>query len=134
MKKIKIQTSIRHSLADTITPVSIYLKIRDVFPDSILLESSDYHGTDDSYSFICLKPMATFMVQNGIVSEEYPDGDRKTSNVSADNTVTNRLQQFISTFEVDTEHPEVKVNGLFGYTAYDAVKYFEKIELKSSIK
>ena len=55
-------------LADIITPVSIYLRIRDVYPNSLLLESSDYHGNENSYSFICMKPLASFSIENGTIT------------------------------------------------------------------
>ncbi len=66
MKKFIVKTKTLRLLADTITPVSIYLKIRDIYPNSLLLESSDYHGNENSYSYICLKPLATFEADKGL--------------------------------------------------------------------
>jgi anthranilate synthase component 1 len=66
---MKIQTVTKTMLADLQTPVSIYLKIRDLYPESVLLESSDYHGAESSYSFIGLCPIARFLVQNGQITE-----------------------------------------------------------------
>jgi len=121
-------------LADTITPVSIYLKIRDIYPNSLLLESSDYRGNENSYSFICLKPVAAFEVEEGIITESYPDGERTISQVSAVNYVATRLNEFSHSFENIDEEGIIPVNGLFGYTSYDAVKYFDKIRLESSVE
>ena len=64
MIKYKLHTKYKKLLADTFTPVSIYLKLRDKFPNSILLESSDYHGNENSFSFICSKPIATIKLEN----------------------------------------------------------------------
>ena len=128
MKKIKFAIKSRRMLADTITPVSIYLRVRDVFPNSILLESSDYHNNEDSYSFICLQPIATFSVNQGIIAEQLPGNFETTSNVSNDNKVTDRLNDFIKKFECVSANENAKVNGIFGYTSYDAVQYFENIK------
>ncbi len=73
MKKYRIRTRTKKLLADTITPVSIYLRIRDIYPNSLLLESSDYHGNENSYSFICVKSIASFEIDNGVATETYPD-------------------------------------------------------------
>jgi anthranilate synthase component 1 len=79
MKKFNIKTKSLRLLADTVTPVSIYLKIRDIYPNSLLLESSDYHGNENSYSYICFIPLATFEADNGTVTETYPDGSKTTT-------------------------------------------------------
>ena len=73
MKTYILKTNYKQILADTITPVSIYLKIRDKFPNSILLESSDYHANDNSFSYICCNPIASIKVENEIISKQYPD-------------------------------------------------------------
>ncbi len=82
MKTFSLYTHYKKILADTITPVSIYLKIRDKFPNSILLESSDYHANDNSFSYICCNPIASIKVEDGIISQTYPDGSSKTNNAS----------------------------------------------------
>jgi len=130
MKQFRINTSIRQLLADTITPVSIYLRLRDVFPNSVLLESSDYHGNENSYSFICLEPVAHFEVDGGIINESYPDGSKNTTTVDHRNTFTERLTCFIDSFRQSETAAEIPVNGLFGYMSYDAVELFEKIRLR----
>ena len=129
MKKYTISTNVKKLLADTITPVSIYLRLRDVFPNSLLLESSDYHGNENSYSFICLHSMASFEVNGGTAKETYPDG-RKVTTPLTDATLFNiRFKEFLASFEETAANEAVPVNGLFGYTSYDAVQYFEKIKL-----
>ncbi len=117
-------------LGDTATPVSIYLKIRDVYPNSLLLESSDYRGSENSFSFICLNPVAEFRVEKGKISETYPGEEGVETNLSDTNVFRKRLMEFISAFET-SEEGDVPVNGLFGYISYDAVRYFEKLELQS---
>jgi anthranilate synthase component 1 len=133
MKKYIIKTKTRKLLADTITPVSIYLRIRDVYPNSLLLESSDYHGNENSYSFICLKPLAGFEVDNGIATESYPDGEKITTTLTDHNRFNERFRKFLGSFEQQEGQEGVAVNGLFGYTSYDAIKYFENIKIQASI-
>ncbi len=131
MKKFNIKTKTLKLLADTITPVSIYLKIRDIYPNSLLLESSDYHGNENSYSYICLKPLASFETDNGSVTEIYPDGSTTTTRLIDKNTFNQRFTSFIESFVQFELTGEIPVNGLFGYVSYDAVEYFEKIKFKS---
>jgi anthranilate synthase component I len=130
MTKYKIKTSSRTLLADIITPVSIYLRIRDIYPNSLLLESSDYHGNENSYSFICMKPVAGFEVENGSITESYPDGSSVVTKITDKNTFNKRFSIFTDSFIQPNLQKEIPVNGLFGYLSYDAVQYFEKIEFK----
>ena len=133
MKKFKIRTKVKSKLADTITPVSIYLKIRDCYPNSLLLESSDYHGNENSYSFICLKPVAGFIVEKGKVSRQYPDGKESTTELKDSKSFKKQFNEFLNSFEQVGEDTSIPVNGLFGYTSYDAVQYFETLKLKAPV-
>jgi anthranilate synthase component 1 len=129
MAEFKIKTTFRKLLADIITPVSIYLRIRDIYPNSLLLESSDYRGNENSYSFICMKPMAGFEADKGFVTETYPDGSKVVTKITDKQTFNTRFSTFIRSFIQSEAHGDIPVNGLFGYLSYDAVEYFEKIEL-----
>ena len=124
-----LKTYYKKILADTITPVSIYLKIRDKFPNSILLESSDYHANDNSFSYICFNPIASIKIENDQMMLTYPDGSEETKNALNAN-VTAEIDAFTQKFKTSTEQKFKFINnGIFGYTAYDAVKYFEDIEI-----
>ncbi|WP_179317513.1 anthranilate synthase component I family protein [Winogradskyella undariae] len=129
MKTFSLHTHYKKILADTITPVSIYLKIRDKFPNSILLESSDYHASDNNFSYICCNPIASIKVEGDIISQTYPDGSTK-SNLVETVGVVEEIHKFTQRFKVDCKE-EFKFinNGIFGYTSYDAVKYFEDITI-----
>ncbi|NRA91681.1 MAG: anthranilate synthase component I family protein [Psychroserpens sp.] len=129
MKTFSLYTHHKKILADTITPVSIYLKIRDKYPNSILLESSDYHANDNSFSYICFNPIASIQVHNDKIIQQYPDGSSK-KNYSKNVSVTEEIHKFTKRFKVNSEKKFKFINnGIFGYTAYDAVKYFEDIEI-----
>lgn len=131
MKTFSLYTHYKKILADTITPVSIYLKIRDKFPNSILLESSDYHANDNSFSYICCNPIASIEVKDETIYQNYPDGSSKINHVKTV-SVVEEIQKFTKRFKVEN-NKEFKFinNGIFGYTAYDAVKYFEDIEISN---
>ncbi len=129
MQKVKIKTALKQILADTITPVSIYLRIRDVFPKSILLESSDYHSSEDSYSFICLQPFSSFTIDNGIITVQDENGRSEIIPITGDTSIPDELYQFFQSFELIEPDPRIRTNGFFGYSAYDSVKYFEDIKL-----
>ncbi len=119
-------------LADLITPVSIYLRIRDVYPNSLLLESSDYHGNENSFSFICLKPLSNFEADGGVITEQYPDGEIITTQLTDNKLFNTRLTEYISSFGLADMAKEIPVNGLFGYISYDMLEYFEKHKLNAS--
>src|SRR5210317_1298700 len=103
MKTFSLYTHYKKILADTITPVSIYLKIRDKFPNSILLESSDYHANDNSFSYICFNPIASIKVENEIISQSFPDGSTTDKQITNTTNVTEEIHQFTKRFEVSSE-------------------------------
>lgn len=129
MKSYQLHTNFKQILADTITPVSIYLKIRDKFPNSILLESSDYHTADNSFSYICCNPIASIKIENNTISKTFPDGTSEKIVISNAVNVPKEIEDFASQFKPQKNDFKFINNGLFGYTSYDAVQYFEKIEI-----
>jgi len=132
MKKVPVRVVRRKILADIITPVSIYLKIRDIYPNSLLLESSDYHSKENSYSFICMDPLAEFLVQHDEISTSLPGQETSHEAISSGNVVEH-LRDFLSAFELESGGEALLVDGIFGYASFDAVQYFEDIQFKSSI-
>lgn len=128
---MKFKTFTRQLLADTITPVNIYLKLRDVFAASILLESSDYHGNENSLSFICCEPIATFKAANGEVEITMPDAETRKMNLANQHLVS-AFETFKNSFQVEAVPTRYPHAGLFGYIAYNAVQYFEDIAIQSA--
>lgn len=120
-------------LADVLTPVNIYLKLRDVFAGSILLESSDYHGQENSLSMICCEPLAQFRVKNHEAEIRYPDGVTVRQPLS-NQSLTQALDEFRGAFVIqqDNTHHGFSGCGLFGYMTYDAVKFFEDVSIEGS--
>ncbi len=133
MKTYNLNTNYKQILADTITPVSVYLKIRDKFPNSILLESSDYHANDNSFSYICCNPIASIKVENEIITTQFPDNTIQEISITKEINVANQIQQFASQFKSNNENFKFITNGLFGYINYDAVRYFEKTTINKKI-
>ncbi len=130
MKKYKLQTSHKKIIADTITPVSVYLKIRDKYPNSILLESSDYHTNDNSFSYICFNPIASIKADKEKLFIQYPDGTNLRKNIDKNTNIPLEIQQFSERFETSiNEDFKFITNGVFGYIAYDAIRYFEDVEI-----
>jgi anthranilate synthase component 1 len=117
-------------LGDLHTPVSIYLKVRDVYPESVLLESSDFSSDENSLSFIALQPIARVGINSGICTSQFPDGTILEQPLSGTYDVAEALNSFMSKFEVTGAHADVC--GVFGYTAFDAVRYLEKIAVIES--
>lgn len=133
--KFKAHTQYKKLLADIITPVSIYLKIRDKFPNSILLESSDYHGNENSFSYICFNPVASIVVENEEIKESFPDGTVLKIPIVNQTNVPQKIYEFSQKFYSEGTSPLGKVSmglGLFGYIGYDSVRYFENIEIEKS--
>jgi anthranilate synthase component 1 len=129
MKTFKIQTTHKRLLADTLTPVSVYLKLRDRYPNSILLESSDYHGAENSFSYICCSPFASIKAENEVLTEQYPDGKVRNTSITREMNVPAQLAAFAQSFETESNGFSFINNGLFGYMNYDAVRYYEDIDL-----
>ena len=130
MKTFSLYTHYKKILADTITPVSIYLKIRDKFPNSILLESSDYHGTDNSFSYICCNPIASIKVKDEVITQNFPDHSIITHSITPDSDVINVIHNFTQRFKIHSDDTFKFINnGIFGYIAYDAIRYFEDVEI-----
>ena len=129
MKTFKINTNFKQILADTITPVSVYLKIRDKFPNSLLLESSDYRGNENSFSYICFNPIANIKIENEVVNQQFPDGTSHVFNIDMSTNIPEIIQNFASQFISQKNDFKFINNGLFGYISYDAVRYFEKIDI-----
>ena len=127
MEKIKIHSKFKKLLADTITPVSIYLNIREKYKKSFLLESSDYHGNEDSYSFICFNPIASFKVEDGKIFIVYPNGDFITKSAT-ENDVVDELNGFAGLFQSEDLGFDFVTNGLFGFTSFEGVRHFEDID------
>lgn len=129
MQKFVLKTHSKQLLADTLTPVSIYLQLRDRFPNSLLLESSDYHANDNSFSYICCNPIASIKVADGQIECQYPDGSQTLTHITPEVNVPKAISEFASCFEVSSKDYKFINHGLFGFIAYDAVQYFEDIEI-----
>lgn len=131
MHKFKLHTAHKQLLADTVTPVGVYLQLRDKYRNCIMLESSDYHGNDNSFSYICCEPIGGFELKDQVVSQYFPDGTTEQFALTNRRDVIKHLQQFIHCFYAKQDSYSFINNGLFGYMAYDAVTYFEDIAFKT---
>ena len=129
MKIYKFKTAFKKILADTITPVSVYLKIRDKFANSLLLESSDYHANDNSFSYICCNPIASIKIVNETIYKTFPDDTSTTIGIDENSNIPIIIEEFASQFQSENNDFKFINNGLFGYISYDAVRYFENIEI-----
>jgi len=130
MRKFSLFTHHKKILTDTITPVTVYYKIRDKYPNSILLESGDYHRNHKNFSYICFNPIATIKVENEVISETFPDGSSTSIDITEDVNVVDEIYNFTKKFDVESEENFKFINnGIFGYTAYNAVRYFEDVQI-----
>ena len=126
--KHKVESVGRKILADTITPVSIFLKVRDRYANSILLESSDYHGSDNSLSYICCDPVAEFSVSNDTIN--FKDPKDKVSSGSLENqNLVDSIKTYLDEFEPTPLDESFIHCGFFGFTSYQAVRHFESVKL-----
>ncbi len=121
----KIQTHTKTMLADITTPVSIYLKLRDEFPNSVLLESSDIHHLENRNSYICLEPRADFIVKDNQIIQKTPEEKEEVTSINEREQVEQSLQSFIQSFQFSGNGNNL--NGFFGYMGFEAVQFFDKI-------
>jgi anthranilate synthase component 1 len=129
--KFQLTTKTQTISADLETPVGIYLKIRDLYPQSALLESSDYHTAHNSISFIGVEPIAYFKVVDEKVQCSYPDGKKTSKAITDGVNVVTELKDYIASYEIDSK---IAGNGFFGFTGYDAVRYFENVKIQPKDK
>ena len=126
----KYHTTSKSILADLYTPVSVYMRVRDQYPQSALMESSDYHGGENSRSFIGINPIASVAISHGKAISVFPDGSRTEKEVSNTYRCDHAINDFLSQLEVEGE--DKNYCGLYGYTTFNAVRYFENIAVKDT--
>ncbi len=128
MNTFKYTTSSKTILADLYTPVAAYMRLRDLYPQSALMESSDYHDSNNSRSFIGINPIASVAIGHGVAMISYPDGTTQKRIVGEGYNSDRAIHELIDRIEVTGE--DTGVCGLFGYTSFNAVRYFENINVK----
>ena len=128
METFKYTTKSRTILADLYTPVGVYMRLRDLYPQSALMESSDYHEKDNSRSFIGINPIASVAIGHGETTIKFPDGSQEMHSVSKAFSSAQAIHALTDRIEVSGE--QAKVCGLYGYTSFNAVRYFEDIAVK----
>lgn len=131
-KTIKIETTVKKMLADVYTPVGIYLRLRDRFRDTILLESTDHHAAENSYSFICINAVGGIEIKDNVMESKLPGQNAERSALSGDEDLKNILWNYMQRFEAASEDPKAArfAQGLYGYFTFDAVQAFESIRFK----
>lgn len=127
----KIKTYRKKILADTLTPVSIYQKIRDKYSNSVLLESSDYGANDNSYAYVCFNSISSFKVYNNLIEKKYPDNSTQQTKLTKTNLVVNELDDYFKIFQTEKSDAKFFENGLIGYINYDAIEHFENINFQA---
>lgn len=124
----KYHTASKTILGDLNTPVSTYLKVRDAYPQSVLMESSDYHGGENSKSFIGLHPIAQVSIEHGTGKIKFPDGTQTEHKIDENYGSAQVINEFLDAFEITGDNSNYC--GLYGYTSFNAVRYFENINVK----
>ncbi|MEO5908398.1 MAG: hypothetical protein ABIR50_09370 [Ginsengibacter sp.] len=135
MKKIELSTTSKKLLADVYTPVGIYLRLRDRFRDTILLESADFKAGENSYSFIGINAIGGIEIKNlKEIEYKFPFHQPKKITISPSTKITDEIWNFMQHFNIaePAEMPVSMAQGLFGYTTYDAVQFFDTIKFNPS--
>ena len=127
MEKLQFKTISKQKIADTVTPVGLYLRLRDKYSNTLLLESSDYHSKEESYSFICIEPVVSMQADGNEFSVSVKG--KQVQNATIDNNFNTLFNAFTASIDLDCEESLKPFNGLYGYTTYDSVQYFETIKL-----
>ncbi|OIQ36256.1 MAG: anthranilate synthase component I [Bacteroidetes bacterium MedPE-SWsnd-G1] len=125
MKIINFKATSKKRISDTITPVGLYLRLRDVYPNTLLLESSDYHSKEESFSFIAIEPVVTIKAENDYL--QLAQKGKVVANEKIDKNFNELFQTYSSSIDLDCDPAMKSFNGLYGYTTYDSVQYFENI-------
>mgnify|MGYP002624227923 CR=1 FL=1 len=128
MKTYNYTTTSRTILADLYTPVGVYMRLRDLYPQSVLMESSDYHDSNNSRSFIGTKPIASVAISHGVATITFPDGSNESHDINENYGTADAIHALTDRIEVTGDN--AGVCGLYGYTSFNAVRYFENIAVK----
>ena len=128
MSTFHYTTTSKTILADLYTPVGVYMRLRDIYPQSALMESSDYHDSTNSRSFIGINPIASVAIGHGESTITFPDGHTEQHHVDAEYRSDKAIHALIDTIHVEGDH--ANICGLYGYTSFNAVRYFENIAVK----
>ena len=129
--KIKINTYHKKIFADTITPVEVYLKIRDIFPNSLLLENSDYMLANNNYSYICFNQIGYIKIKDYNVECKFPGGDYESKELKKGEKISSIIHDYIEKFEIDNSKFKFLNNGMFGFMSHESIKYFDSIEIET---
>jgi len=130
MQKFGITTRHKRLLADMLTPVGIFQRIRNHYAHSVILESADYHAMHNSFSYIACDEVASFQLDNDVVTQKFPDGTTAQFPLENRKDAVGVLQDFAAKFENPKSDFPFITNGLFGHITYDSVEYFEDIEIQ----
>ena len=128
MKTFNYTTTSKTILADLYTPVGVYMRLRDIYPQSALMESSDYHDSNNSRSFIGIGPLASVAIGHGKATIAFPDGTTESHEVNKTYQSDKAIHALIDSIKVEGDHSDIC--GLYGYTSFNAVRYFEDIAVK----
>ncbi len=128
METFNYTTTSKTILADLYTPVGVYMRLRDLYPQSALMESSDYHDANNSHSFIGINPMASVAIGHGKATITFPDGQTEHHDITKDYQADQAIHSLIDSIKVKGQH--ANYCGLYGYTSFNAVRYFENINVK----
>ena len=128
MNTFEYKTNSKTILADLYTPVGVYMRLRDLYPQSALMECADYHDAASSRSFIGISPLASVAIGHGFATICFPDGTKEEHEVNKQYRSDKAIHALIDRIQVEGD--DASVCGLFGYTSFNAVRYFEDIAVK----
>lgn len=131
----KIHNDFIKILADLHTPVGVYNKLRDIFPNALLLESADYHDRTDNKSIICLEPIAGFEARGNKIEYNYPNKETVKKEIASGREIFSIFKEFLSSYKSEKTTPDLPINtnGFWGYSSFEAVQYMEDIKLNKAI-
>lgn len=129
MNVLKFKTISKKQLSDTITPVGMYSKIRDKYANSLLLESSDYHSKEESFTFLCVEPIITLKADNNCFTYIYKNKELDKKEIN--NNFYDIFETYRKTLSVDCDVSIKRFNGFYGYISYNSIQYFETIKLNT---
>ncbi|WP_185849418.1 anthranilate synthase component I family protein [Blattabacterium cuenoti] len=132
MFKFNFRTIQKKILADSTTPIELYLKLRDIFPNTLLLESSDYQISKNNSSILCINPISELILDKNVLRISYPNCVHKHIFINNKLDIQILIEDFFQKFE--SENTIISYSGLYGYISYDSIQYFENIQLNTTIK
>lgn len=114
-------------LADSLTPVMCYMRVRSKYKYAALLESNDYGAQENSRSIVGFDVLADIDVTSDTLSWQTFNGNYESVELNQTN-LCQALWDKIKHIQVDNLAPDIPT-GFYGHTSFECVRHFDSLDM-----